>query len=213
MKKILNWNDNFQINLVSRALHNGEIVLGNSDTVLGLLADISEKGFQSLNKMKDREKKPYLFLIDSPNKISFFSDATITPQLNNLIKKCWPGPVTLCFKSKENIPYYMKSETDTVGLRVPCHPGLLYLLKDFTGLFSTSANKSGESVAKCIKDVDPEIIKSVAYIITNTGTDIECSGATSTILDCTNPKIKVKREGAYPVSKLEKFYGESFDKP
>ena len=213
MKKILNWNDHFQVDMITRSLHDGEVVIGNSDTVLGLLADLSEKGFEALNKIKARSKdNPYLFLIESSNKLSFFSDVVLTPQLKNLIDNCWPGPVTLLFKAKENTPYYIQSKGNSVALRVPNHAGLLYLLSNFTGLFSTSANKSGKPVVKCIKDLDPSILEEVSYIITNTGTDVECSREPSTILDCTGPQIKVLREGAYPITELENFYGEKFIK-
>ena len=213
MKKILNWNDNFQVDIVTRALRNNEVVIGNSDTVLGLLSDISEASFEALNKIKRRSQdNPFLFLIESSNKIGFFSDVIMTPNLKNLIKNCWPGPATLCFKAKENTPEYLKSKENTVALRVPNHYGLLYLLSNFTGLFSTSANKSGEPMAKCIKDLDPSILEQINYVITNTGTDIECAGKPSTILYYTGNKIKILREGAYPIEELEKFYGEKFIK-
>jgi len=48
------WNDSITIERLHRALLDGKVAIGASDTVFGLLSDISKEGFQSLNSIKKK---------------------------------------------------------------------------------------------------------------------------------------------------------------
>lgn len=212
--KYLYWSDDQTIKKLSESLKKNMTSVVSTDTVLGLLANVSESGFEELNKIKKRYVKPYIILIDSPRKLFHFIEDNLDDQVKNLINKCWPGPVTIIFKSKKNINFYLKSSDDTIAIRIPKHESLLKLLGSFEGLFSTSANIAGQKIPENIKDLDPSIIDSSEYIVLNKDSkNTECneySVIPSTILDCTGPKIKLVREGIYRVKDLEELYGEAF---
>jgi tRNA threonylcarbamoyl adenosine modification protein (Sua5/YciO/YrdC/YwlC family) len=199
------WHDPASIELLARALKNGDVVAGTSDTVLGLLADTTEQGFLALNALKGREAKPYVILIASPDKVTSFVQEPLSPEVQKLMSSCWPGPLTLVLPAKAGIFPWLASAGKTIALRVPNYAGLLKLLPYFEGLYSTSANLSGKPVPLTLDALDPAIRENVAFLV-----DDEESTSTvtpSTIIDCTGDRLKVIREGAYSIAVLSRLIG------
>lgn len=212
--KILIWNNSKTISLLKSSLENDKVCVSSSDTVLGLLSNISENGFQKLNEIKNRSAKSYIVLINSLEKLNFFIDMNLLEnRLIKLINEIWPGPVTLIFKSKKTLPDYLKGSNETIAIRMPNHNGLLQILTYFNGLFSTSANIAGEKVPESLLDLDLNIVNLVEYIILdNFNKEYRYPVLPSTILDCTQKNIKILREGVIPIANLEKIYGKKFQK-
>jgi|SRR5579859_1031746 len=203
----LSWNSPDDRALIKKALMHDELVLGTTDTVLGLFANVTKEGFERLNVVKKRYEKPYIILIASQEKVSSFAEVK-SESVRRIMTLGWPGPVTLILNKNTQCPDFFSYGKGTVALRVPDHQGLLMLLKSFQGLFSTSANISGKQVPTTIEYVDPDIVKQVRYYI-----DTNSSySAPSTILDCTGKQINVVRSGAYEIEKLEHIAGVSFSK-
>jgi len=194
--KPLYWGSLNTLECVEKELRSGGVVLAGGDTVLGLLAELSDKGYAQLDSIKKREKKPYLLLVSSQKKALDLieKDSVKICQIEKLMDVCWPGPVTLILKAKATVPAGVKSAEGNVAVRVPDHAGLLELLERFDGLFSTSANSSGKPVPARLQDVEESIIGAVSCVVLNEN-QAE-SVLASTIIDCTGEKIKIVREGA-----------------
>lgn len=205
----LYWDDSEALEEIRNLLQQGEVIAGTSDTVLGLLADITEQGFCALNRIKQRTDKPYIVLTSSKEKCAFFTDH-ISQNLEKMLAVCWPGPLTIIVRAKETVPDYLKTKEGTIALRVPRHQGLLRLLAYFDGLFSTSANKTGKPIPINSDELDPEIQKKVARIIIDRVKHKQYVQP-STILKCLGSKITVIREGAYTREALERICGRSFE--
>jgi tRNA threonylcarbamoyl adenosine modification protein (Sua5/YciO/YrdC/YwlC family) len=203
--KPLFWDDLQAIKKVENDLREGNVVLAAGDTVFGLLADISEKGYAQLDHIKNRSKKPYLLLVGNKEKAFNLieKDTPVFFQIEKLINICWPGPATLIFRAKKTVPAGVKSEDGNVAIRVPNHAGLLQLLRNFDALYSTSANRSGKLVPTHLQDIEESIMNSVADIILNKNESE--SALPSTIIDCSGNTIKIVREGAFPIEKLSEF--------
>jgi L-threonylcarbamoyladenylate synthase len=196
------WNDTDSIQQLKTILDKNEIVLASGDTVLGLWSNLTQQAFDTMNQIKQRYDKPYLITIASANKLSHFIDQPITEKLQTLIETCWPGPVTLVFKARKDLPTWMVSQEGTIALRVPDHDGLLKLLSHFDGLFSTSANIHGQSIVNCVDQIDSSIVENVAMVCADR--EQHCySKSPSTILDCSSGDIQVVRSGAFGVEKLQ----------
>jgi tRNA A37 threonylcarbamoyladenosine synthetase subunit TsaC/SUA5/YrdC len=76
------------------------------------------------------------------------------------------------------------------------------LISNFDGLFSTSANVSGQPVASCMDQVDASIISKVKAICSDR--EQQCySKSPSTILDCSSGDIQVLRSGAFSFEKIQ----------
>lgn len=212
--KQLQWDDLAAIECVVQELSVGGVVLGDTDTVLGLLANTSQEGRDRIDAIKKRVEKPYLILIgDAKKALEFVSlPAKIVFQFEKLINICWPGPVTLVFPARHDVPLWMASRERTIALRVPDHAGLQALLNYFPALFSTSANSAGEPVPKCLAEVEPEVLAAVTAIVVDNGKRAK-SDLPSTILDCTdnNGVVKVIRRGAADSVMLERESGLQFE--
>ena len=159
------WNDPLFIDRIARSLKQNHVIAGTSDTVLGLLAPLTSQGKQAIDAIKVRERKPYLVLVSSLAKAKEFSDSFSDSKVQSLAKKYWPGPLTLVLPAKEDIPDFICSSERTIALRIPDHPGLLQLLASFDGLFSTSANLSGQPVPDSIEQLDPMIKQKVELLV------------------------------------------------
>jgi L-threonylcarbamoyladenylate synthase len=205
--KTLFWDNQETVDYLQKELHAGGVVLAEGDTVLGLLADVSEKGRVQLDEIKSRSKKPYLILVATAQKAHDFIeiDAEKVFQTEKLMEKCWPGPVTLIFKAKTGIADYAQSADGTVALRVPDHAGLLQLLPHFDGLFSTSANNSGQPVPATVQEVDSSIFDAVSCVVMNDTQKKAESALPSTIIDCTGDELVIVRQGAFDSSFLIPF--------
>jgi L-threonylcarbamoyladenylate synthase len=203
MKRLL-WDDVGTVDYVEKQLRAGRVVLGEGDTVLGLLAAVSHEGTAHLDVIKHRSKKPYLMLVSDIKKALHFIEKSDhkTFQIEKIMNNCWPGPVTLIFKAKADAPACSTSPEGNIALRVPDHAGLQQLLQRFDGLFSTSANSSGMPVPDCLEAVDKSIVDAVACIVCNSADTNAVSTLPSTIIDCTGDRLVVVRAGAFNASEL-----------
>jgi L-threonylcarbamoyladenylate synthase len=199
---MLYWSDKVTICKLLSVMQEGKAVIGTSDTVLGLLAPLSLEGWQSLNRIKQRQEKPYLILVKSAAEAEKLIGQPISDQIRHIMVSCWPGPVTLLFKAKDDLPGYMKGAQGTIGIRVPDHAGLQGLLMHCNGLFSTSANKAGEPVPATFQELDPILCSQVDALVADTPEMPQQQSLPSTILDCSQDTIRVVREGAYPIKDL-----------
>lgn len=205
MTKTVFWEDGESFKAVYAELCKGHLVLGDSDTVLGLYGALSQQGFDALNACKTRSQKPYLVLVGTVQKAL----ALIEPPSETLMRLmglCWPGPVTLICKPRAGLPpYVMGRDGESIALRVPDHEGLQRLLSLCEGVFSTSANKAGEPVPDTLDMVNSAILEAIScYVLNARATHGEAHNTvSSTILDCTGERIKLVREGVYSVSLIE----------
>ncbi len=200
------WNDLGSISKLQAVLDRDEIVLASGDTVLGLWGRLTQKSFETLNELKQRSGKPYLIVISSADKLEYFTHQVLSDKLKTLIKTCWPGPVTLVFKARLDLPSWMSSEDGTIALRVPDHAGLLKLLQNYDGLFSTSANVHTKSIPESIRSIDQTLIDHVAMVCLDREHELYEQNP-STILDCSAGDIKILRSGAFQIDTLHSLIG------
>lgn len=201
------WESNKDVKALAEGLKSDLLVVGTSDTVVGFLASVTRSSFDRLNKIKVRNEKPFLLLVHDKEKIKPLVYAP-DERCIRLMDACWPGPVTFILRSRPDVPDFIRSKEHTIAVRVPAHAGLLTVLESIDALFSTSANVSGMPAPLNLRDVSPALLAQVDMVIHSKK---EQNGQLpSTILDCTSHIVRVVREGAYPVQKLEKIYGKPF---
>jgi L-threonylcarbamoyladenylate synthase len=194
-QKQLYWGDVATIAQLTQALRQGRVVVGASDTVIGFLAATTQAGFDSLNTLKKRDNKPYLLLLADAGALEHFAHVPPASLAHKLITAFWPGPLTIIVHARPELPAYMTSHDGTVALRVPDHPGLQALLRNFNGLFSTSANLTGQPVPATCQELNALFVSAVAYVVDEPD-ESKHKVLPSTIVDCTGPEPKIVREGA-----------------
>jgi L-threonylcarbamoyladenylate synthase len=199
-KTFLSWAQTSDLHVISENIMKNKLVLGTTDTVLGLFAATTNEGFEGLNKLKKRSDKPYLILINSTDRIKYYVDHPQLLHIENLVKRFWPGPLTLIVKVKKGLPHYLTAGAPTIAFRMPQHEGIQKLLSLTGDLFSTSANLAGEPIPETFEQVSPELMDKVACCIAG-GTS---NTVPSTIIDCTEAgNFKVIREGAISKEQLK----------
>ena len=136
---------------INEILKNDGVIAFVTDTVWGLgCLPSSEKAVKKIYEIKHREaKKPLILMSYDIYPLFDYVRQPIGKEAQRLIKKHFPGALTLVLDKSENTPDYMTSNLPTVGIRVPDNETFANICKNIEGhvLATTSANISGEPPA------------------------------------------------------------------
>ena len=184
--------DNDGIKKVVEIFKNGGVIVFPTDTVYGIGCNpYDANAVKKIYEIKSREKIKSLPVLASS--IQIVKQISIIDEFTeNIIKKYWPGPLTLILKLKDkNLKKSLNLE-DKIAVRIPNSECTLKLLNKCNLLVGTSANVSGDS-----SFTDPqECMKNVKnYDVFVDGGTITSKGE-STIIEIENEKIRIIREGA-----------------
>ena len=180
------------IEKASQIINQGGIAVFPTDTVYGIGCNPYNKdSVRKIYEIKSRDiSKPFPVLVYSKEiaeRIAFFDEFT-----KKIVKKFWPGTLTIILKlTDENLKRSL-NVTDKIAIRVPNHKCTLELLKKCNFLVGTSANISGHSSFtnpdECFNNIRKYDVFVDGGIIT--------SKAESTIIEIENEEIKIIREGS-----------------
>lgn len=189
------------IDEAAAALTRGGVVVIPTDTVYGLAASAFDREAQQrIYRLKGRAfRKPLIIM--PPNVRAVETLCVVSAEARRLMKKFWPGPLTLVLPTTPLGRMVMGGRADA-GVRIPQHPVVLRLLEQCgVPLVTTSANASGRPAAMTARDAQ-------RYFDTKTDMVIDggpCAGAApSTVLDLTHFPYTVVREGCLPSKTLLK---------
>ena len=194
---------------IERYLKAGKLIIYPTDTVYGVGGIIeSEETIENIYKAKERNfKSPLIVLVSDVEKIEkiAYINEKNREKIEKLIKRFWPGGLTIILKRKDNVPDIMVSGGATVGVRMPEHEIALNIISRAGGMLpTTSANISGEATPKSYVELSEEF-KNRVDIIVDGG---ECPiGSASTIIDMSD-EPKILRLGAISVEEIEKVIGK-----
>ena len=175
-------------------IRNGGIVAFPTETVYGLAANLlDDKAVEKLYSIKSRPRsKPFTVHIADVGIIKRMG-CRLTGSAERLIKKFWPGPLTIILKSRNGRP---------VGFRMPANAAALELISaSGVPVVAPSAYISGRrpptSARGALKDLDGKI-----DIVLDAGrTKV---GVESTVIDITASPPVILREGAISSRALRK---------
>jgi L-threonylcarbamoyladenylate synthase len=134
-----------QIEAAVDILKQGGLVAFPTETVYGLGADAENPvAMDRLYTVKGRPKgHPVIVHLASIQQLEAWAE-DIPLAAWQLAEIFWPGPLTLILKRAARVPDAVTGGQETVGIRVPAHPGALQLLQAFGGgLAAPSANRFG----------------------------------------------------------------------
>ncbi len=175
----------------------GGVIAYPTDTFYGLGADPKNiTAVKKLFEIKGRPAaQPILLLIAGLLDVPEWA-ADIPPQAGELMKRHWPGPLTLILKARADVLPELTAGTGTIGLRVPCSQLALDLLRSLgCALTGTSANRSGQTSFCTARETVDAIGDRVDLILDGGAT---AGGKPSTIVDVRTGLPRVVREGAVP---------------
>ncbi len=175
----------------------GGVIVYPTDTLYGLGADPKNPGaVRKLFSIKGRPAgQPILLLIKDPGEVRDWA-SEITPAAEVLMKKFWPGPLTLVFKARPEVMAELTGGTGTIGLRVPGNALTRKLLAALgAALTGTSANISSRQGPRTAQEAAGELGGRVDLVLDGGRTE---GGNPSTVVDVSADELKVIREGAIP---------------
>lgn len=181
---------------LNETLKNGGVVSFVTDTVwgVGCLPDCVQ-GVDNIYELKGRDRsKPLILMSDKVENLQPYVKE-IPSKAQELIKKHFPGALTLIFEKSEKTPDSMTSNKNTVGIRVPDNSVFKRLCEVIDGhvLATTSANLSGEDAAQNYEEAKAFIGEHVDFVFESYGE--EAKGLASTVALALSDEVKVLREG------------------
>ncbi len=199
------------IKKIIRLLNQGGVIVYPTDTVYGLGANaLNEQAVEKVFKIKKRPfSKPISVLVRDVNMAK--KVAVIDEQVQKILEKIWPGPVTVVLNEKGNLPKILTAGSKKIGLRIPDYKFSLMLMTYLNfPITTTSANISGKAPSGDIKQVLDQFQPSACKHKTNfcpslvldAGKLSKCKP--STVLDLSGPKPKILRSGPATKANLSK---------
>lgn len=184
---------------IKKILKNDGVIAFPTDTVWGIgCLPENKRAVEKIYALKSREAgKPLILLgknIESllPYVEKFHENA------EKIIKKYFPGAVTLVVKKSSKTPDYMTSGFETVGIRIPDCPIFIDMLENSTEngvLATTSANISDMGSVSTKQEVIDSIGDKIDYIMDDSG--FSPKGAESTVVFVDDAGcVKILRQGA-----------------
>jgi len=181
----------------ARLIKAGGLVAFPTETFYGLAVDPANgQALARLFAVKQRppEKAILLLVADRSHLLELVQ--VVPPVYEELMRRFWPGPLTLLFPARKNLQPLLTAGTLTVGIRMSSHPLAARLAEAAGGaITATSANLSGHP---------PAVSADAAAIQLDGDIDAVLDGGetpghgSSTIVGMREGKLVVVREGVLP---------------
>ena len=180
------------IQIATKAINDGAIVVFPTDTVYGLGCNpYNHDAVLSLYEIKKR-KKTKSFPVLGYSKKELEKIAEFNSLEEKIAEKFWPGPITLILKIKDKEIQKSLDLEGKIAVRVPNNQCVLALLKECKLLVGTSANISGAAPFNDPKECDKNLS---GYDLLIDGGIISSQGE-STIVEIENNDVKILRKGS-----------------
>ena len=195
-----------------QALSEGRVVAFPTETVYGLAASaLDDAAVDRLIEAKGRDSgHPFTLAIKGvDDALDYVPDMPVLAQ--RLGRRCWPGPLTMVLEVDRSqslvgrLPESIRQAvcpSGTLGLRVPASQLIIEALRLLTGPIAlTSANQSGNEDAVTSDQVMAEVGDAIDLVLDDGRSQF---GQSSTVVQVTNDRIKVLREGVISPSNLRR---------
>ncbi len=179
----------------------GGIIAYPTETFYGLCVDpFNELAIKALYELKGRPPASPMPLIIGDALMLESVAAVISPAARNLMDRFWPGPLTVVFKARPELPSVLTAGTATIAVRLSGSPAARRLSKMLSSpITSTSANPSGKLPATKAGEVLGYFKGAIDLLID--GGELKGQKG-STIVDATGERLVILREGEIPSSEI-----------
>lgn len=198
--------DDDAIRMCASVIKRGGTVVFPTETVYGLGADAFNpravlKIFEAKNRPPDNPLIVHIARFDQ-----LYDVAVDVPEIAwRLIKRVWPGPLTIILRKKKGVPKEVTGGLDTVAVRMPAHPVALKLIEfSETSIAAPSANLSGRPSPTSAEHVIQDLYGRVDVIIDSGKT---LFGVESTIINVLTDPPTLLRPGPITVEQIKSIIG------
>jgi len=201
----------------------GGLVAYPTETLYGLGADArSDIALARLREWKGRDAaQPIAILVDGPDALEGLGfEVGVRSMI--LAEEFWPGPLTLVLRCREGFAAGVAGRDGTIGVRCSPHPVAAALAgalrrAGFGPITATSLNRSGAAPARTRAEAlalcEPGAPRGIR-LVDRPGAP-EPSGVASTVVDATDPVLRILREGALSAATVQRAFAVPmrFNKP
>ncbi|WP_353270022.1 L-threonylcarbamoyladenylate synthase [Wolbachia endosymbiont (group A) of Myopa testacea] len=182
------------VSKIINAIQNNLLVCFPTETVYALACNaLNNESIGKIYQIKKRSQNKPLSIFVS-DICSLMRIAKLEKKYIGLVNHFSPGPITYILPLKNNNILPNEFFKDSIGIRIPEHPIAISILNKLkVPIVATSINISGEKSVCKVDDIPQSIKQHLSAVIED---DELVSGIESTIIDLTENKIKVLREGA-----------------
>lgn len=192
---------NEEIQKAVEILKGGGIIIFPTDTAFGIGCRIdNEKAIERLFDIRKRPRnQPVSVLVDSIEMAQDYLLPISEEVQQKLIKKYWPGALTIILQSRiDKVSNLVRGGENNLGVRMPNNKITLSLIKGVgVPILGPSANFHGEKTPYELKDLNPELIKLVDYVVSSQDKSGENA---STVIDCSKKPWQILRKGAVRIN-------------
>ncbi|HJW65434.1 MAG TPA: L-threonylcarbamoyladenylate synthase, partial [Candidatus Bathyarchaeia archaeon] len=195
-----------KVRVAAEFIKKGGLVAFPTETVYGLGADaLNPQAVLSLFKAKKRplDNPPIVHVenVDDVYKLAKY----VPPKAVLLMKRFWPGPLTIVLERSGMVPDVTVAGLSTVAIRMPKNKVALALIREsHCPIAAPSANLAGKPSPTTAQHVFDDLNGRIDAILDGGPT---CIGVESTVLDLSvNPPL-VLRPGGTPFEALKKTLG------
>ncbi len=191
--------------LLERAAHtvrSGGVIAYPTETVYGLGADpFNIPAIERIFGIKGRSpEKAISILIPHRDMLPNLCEE-IPADIEKLIAKFWPGPLTVVFRAQNSLPKELLAGGDSVAVRLSSNPLVEALMKRLQSpITSTSANISGHPASRSALHVAVQFEDKIDLIIDG---GISPSSKPSTVIAFLEGKVRILREGAITADEIK----------
>ncbi len=185
----------------ARILRQGGVIAYPTETFYGLGVDaLNAEAVERLVELKGRPAGMPISIIIKDACVLRTVASVVPPMATGLIKRFWPGPLTIVFKAVDGLPAPLTGPGSTIGVRVSADPTAGRLAAELSApLTATSANPSGAEPPTTPEEVLSYFDGKLDAIID--GGKLPGKLA-STVVDVTGPELKILRAGVIPPDEL-----------
>lgn len=183
-----------KLDFAGSLIRRGGLVVFPTETVYGLGADATnshavKKIFVAKGRPQDN---PLIVHIADISQLDELTDQ-VSQEAKVLLDAFWPGPLTILFKKKDNLPDETTGGLDTVAVRMPNHPlALEFIKKSKRPIAAPSANTSGRPSPTRMEHALEDLDGKVDMVIDGGATGL---GLESTVLDLSGDVPLILRPG------------------
>lgn len=185
---------NQEVHNAFEVISNGGIILYPTDTVWGIGCDATNaEAVAKIYALKKRAESQSMIVLMSGDRMVHHVFKEV-PEVAWDIIECADKPTTLILDNPKNVAPNLIAADNSLGIRMVKEPFCYKLLERMKKpLVSTSANISGQPTPKSFKEISPEIIKGVDYVV-NLHHE-KSAGTPSSIIKLTNDsQVKIIRK-------------------
>ncbi|TXE07075.1 threonylcarbamoyl-AMP synthase [Seonamhaeicola algicola] len=183
-----------EINNALKVLKEGGIILYPTDTVWGIGCDATNPyAVKKVYNLKQREDSKALICLVADDRMLGKYVKQIPFAAQSIIEIA-NKPTTIIYDEAQNLAQNLIANDGSIAIRIPDDDFCFWLSRRLNGaIVSTSANISGQPTPKSFKEISPDILKGVDYVV-NLQKDKICNKPSSIIKLSNNGVVKIIRE-------------------